>query len=80
MRVFAIGIELANNAPIERPHDADPRKHRRAATFHHQYQRFNRALQPAREAVGVSGVSLVKIRAVGSEKSVQPSVDSYLSR
>jgi hypothetical protein len=34
MGVFAIRIERALDAAIERPHDADARKHRRAAACH----------------------------------------------
>jgi hypothetical protein len=31
MVVFPIGIKLADDLPVQRPHDANPRKHRRAA-------------------------------------------------
>ena len=31
MRIFARGVKLANVAAVQRPHDADTRKHRRAA-------------------------------------------------
>ncbi len=31
MRIFARGVKLANAAAVQRPHDADTRKHRRAA-------------------------------------------------
>jgi hypothetical protein len=44
MGVFAIWIELANDAPVQGPHEADASKHRRAAVFDNQEQRFDRGL------------------------------------
>jgi hypothetical protein len=42
--ILAIGIELALDVPIQRPHDADPRKHRRPAQRRDQHQRFHGGL------------------------------------
>ena len=50
MCLFARAIEHALNVPIERLHDADARKHRRAAERRHQDQRFHRRL-PFRKLV-----------------------------
>ena len=45
MRVFAIGIELANVVTVQGPHDPDAREHRRAAVaFGDQDQDFNGSL------------------------------------
>jgi hypothetical protein len=41
MRVFPIGVENALDVPVERPHYANPREHRRAAQRRDQHQRFD---------------------------------------
>jgi hypothetical protein len=42
---LAVWIELANVVPVQRPHDADPREHRRAAVaFGDEDQGFHRGL------------------------------------
>jgi hypothetical protein len=43
MMIFSVGIELANVVAVQCPHDADARKHRRAAA-RHEHQRFDRSL------------------------------------
>jgi hypothetical protein len=48
MRVFARRIELQRDVTVQRPHDADPRKHGRAVMFDDQERRFDRSL-PLRE-------------------------------
>jgi hypothetical protein len=50
MRVFARRIEHSLDIPVQRPHDADPRKHRRAAECHHQDQRLHGGLPLPSEA------------------------------
>jgi hypothetical protein len=43
--VFAIGIELAHDMPVQGSHDADAREHRRATVaFSNQDQDFNGSL------------------------------------
>jgi hypothetical protein len=44
MRIFAIGIELANDVSVQCPHKADARHHRRTVMFDNQEHRFNRSL------------------------------------
>jgi hypothetical protein len=39
--IFPVGIEHAFDVPVQRPHDADPRKHRRPARRRNQDQRFH---------------------------------------
>jgi hypothetical protein len=39
MRVFPVGVEHALDVPVQRPHDADPRQHRRPAALRDQQQR-----------------------------------------
>jgi hypothetical protein len=34
MMIFALGIELANLAPVQCPHDADPGQHRVTPRLH----------------------------------------------
>lgn len=41
MMTFAVGVEIPNVVPIERPHDADAREHGRAAKLRDQEQRFH---------------------------------------
>jgi hypothetical protein len=43
MRVFPVRIKHALDVPIERPHEADPGEHRRAAKLGKK-QRFHRGL------------------------------------
>jgi hypothetical protein len=43
MGIFAIGIEHPFDVTIQRPHDADPRHHRRTAAAA-QHQRLDRGL------------------------------------
>jgi hypothetical protein len=33
MMIFAIGVEYPLDVPVQRPHDADAREHRRAVLF-----------------------------------------------
>jgi hypothetical protein len=42
--VLTIRVELANATEVQRSHDADARKHRRAAERHHQDQRLHGSL------------------------------------
>jgi hypothetical protein len=42
MRVFAIGIELPHDVPVERPHESDPRKHRRAVKRKPKFVKYRR--------------------------------------
>jgi hypothetical protein len=44
MMVFAVRIEDVLDATVQRPHDADPRKHRRPAKCRDQDQGFRRSL------------------------------------
>jgi hypothetical protein len=44
MRIFAVRIEHALNVTVQRPHDTNPRHHRRAAMLDHQHQRLNAGL------------------------------------
>ena len=44
MRVFPIGIELANVVAVQRAHDADPGEHRGAAEVGDQDQRLDGGL------------------------------------
>jgi hypothetical protein len=44
VRVLTIGIEYSLDVPIQRPHDADARKHRRAVIVDDQEHRFDRGL------------------------------------
>jgi len=44
MRVFAIRFKLANVPTVQRPHDADARKHHRPAKRRDQDQGFHRRL------------------------------------
>ena len=44
MMIFPIRIEMANVMAVQRPHDADARKHRRATERRHQDQGFHRRL------------------------------------
>ena len=44
MRIFARWVERLLNVSVQRPHDADPREHRRAARRRDQDQRFHRRL------------------------------------
>jgi hypothetical protein len=48
MMVFAIRIELAKVAAVQRSHDANPRKHGRSIRANNQHQRLDRGL-PFRE-------------------------------
>jgi hypothetical protein len=41
MMILSIRIKLANVAAVQRPHEANPRKHRRPARRRHQDQRFH---------------------------------------
>jgi hypothetical protein len=50
MRVFAIGIKLADNLSVQGSRDADAREHRRPIKFYNQQQRFHRCL-PFRSGV-----------------------------
>ena len=44
MSTFARGIEHPLDVPVQRPHDADPREHRRPAVCRHQDQGLHRRL------------------------------------
>jgi hypothetical protein len=44
MMFFAIGIEHAFDVSVQRPHDADPGEHRRAAVLGDQEKQFDRGL------------------------------------
>jgi hypothetical protein len=44
MMVFPIRIKHARDIPVQCPHDANPRKHRRSARRRHQDQRLHRGL------------------------------------
>jgi hypothetical protein len=48
MRVFARGVELPHDMPVQCPHDADACHHGRTAMFDNKEQRFDRGL-PLRE-------------------------------
>jgi hypothetical protein len=41
MRLLPVGVERPLDVPVERPHDADPGEHHRAAKFRDQEQRFH---------------------------------------
>jgi hypothetical protein len=43
MRLFAIGVEFSHHVAVQRPHDANPRKHGVAATAA-QHQGFDGSL------------------------------------
>jgi hypothetical protein len=42
--LFAIGIKYAFDVPVQRPHDANPREHRRSARRRDQDQGFRCSL------------------------------------
>jgi hypothetical protein len=44
MMGLAVQIELTNNVPVQRPHDADPGQHRRPVMFGNQQWRVHRGL------------------------------------
>jgi hypothetical protein len=44
MRVLSIGIKLADDVPVQCPHDANPREHRRPAQRRDQDQGLHRRL------------------------------------
>jgi hypothetical protein len=44
MRVFAVGVKLANVAAAQRSHDTNSREHRWAVALDHQHQRPDRVL------------------------------------
>ena len=44
MMFFAVGIELPNDVTVQRPHDADPGQHRRAAGLCNEDQRLHGSL------------------------------------
>ena len=44
MMILTRGIKLANVAPVQCPHDPDPRKHRWPVMLSNQQQRFHRGL------------------------------------
>jgi hypothetical protein len=44
MRVFPIWIKHPLDVPVQRPHHAYAREHRRATQLGNQYQRFHRSL------------------------------------
>ena len=46
MRVFAIGINLADDVPVQCPHDTNPRKHCRVPLRRHRDQRLTRPYRP----------------------------------
>jgi hypothetical protein len=52
MRILAIGIEHPLDVPVQGPHDADARKHRRPAERHHQDQGFHRCLPLSGRVLG----------------------------
>jgi hypothetical protein len=45
MRVFPARVEHALDVPVQCPHDADPREHRRAAERRDQHQGFPKSPQ-----------------------------------
>jgi hypothetical protein len=52
VRFFAVG-EDALDVPVERPHDADPRQHRRPATCRDEYEGLHRGLPLWRLVLGL---------------------------
>jgi hypothetical protein len=44
MRLFPRAIKHPFNVPVQRPHDADPRKHRWSAMFGNQKQHLHSGL------------------------------------
>jgi hypothetical protein len=60
MRVLARWVEHPLDVAIERPHDADPRKHRRAAKVRNQHQGFHRGLPFGRVVLDLRQFSDVK--------------------
>ena len=52
MRILALGVENSLNLSIERPHDADPREHRRASQRHDQDHGFHCGLPFRRLVLG----------------------------
>jgi hypothetical protein len=52
MRVFAIGIELTDDMPVQRPHYADPRQHRGTAPGRDKHQGLHRRLPFRRGMLG----------------------------
>ncbi len=48
MALFAIRVEHSLEVVVQRPHDADARKHCRAVIVDNQEHRFDRGLAPVR--------------------------------
>jgi hypothetical protein len=53
MMLFARRFEHLPDVTVQRPHNPDPRQHRRAATFGDQQQRFRRGLPLRRLVLGL---------------------------
>jgi hypothetical protein len=53
MRLFAIGIEYPFLVPVQRPHKADPRQHRRSAARCDEHRGFHRVLPFRRGMLGL---------------------------
>ena len=53
MRSFAIRVELTHDVPVQRPHDANPRKHRRPAIFRREDQHLDRDLPSLGVLIGL---------------------------
>ena len=57
MMVFTVRIENAFNTAVQRPHDTDARKHRRAARCRDQDQSFHRGLPLRGRVLGLRKLS-----------------------